>query len=241
MHQICGRVQRGRARREAVPLWKRLCACVSKDAASNRAATSYRRLCSTRSSSVCSSLIENAGGHHAGLHAPRLYLPNTVAFYGKFRALLDFESARFYDPLWDFVKLDAWVFRQHPRLLEPFLEGYRDVVHWRMDFNRRIFLYQALEYLAAFPYFGVASPNARMLHDFGHLSANGMPTAPSLARREGGELMKDLGSGDGREQRIGRHHVPARRERSTCADLFLTRRARQALRSRSSAQAASSR
>src|SRR3989449_6217899 len=39
-----------------------------------------------------------------------LYLPNTLVAAGRFRCLLDFEHARSWDALSDFVKLKMWVF-----------------------------------------------------------------------------------------------------------------------------------
>lgn len=111
-----------------------------------------------------------------------LYLPNTLVRQNRFCALLDFEAARFYDPLWDFVKLDAWVFQAHPQLRKHFLEGYTSEFPWRADAAERIFLYQAIEYLAAFPYFGERFPNLAMLKSFHSLIAAWMASDPDHLR-----------------------------------------------------------
>jgi aminoglycoside phosphotransferase (APT) family kinase protein len=53
-----------------------------------------------------------------------LYLPNTLATGGRFRALLDFEHARASDALCDFVKLQMWVFDRVPGAAPAFRVGY---------------------------------------------------------------------------------------------------------------------
>jgi len=53
-----------------------------------------------------------------------LYLPNTLAMGGRFRALLDFEHARFSDAVCDFVKLEMWVFEKIPGAAPAFRAGY---------------------------------------------------------------------------------------------------------------------
>jgi hypothetical protein len=83
-------------------------------------------------------------------------------------ALLDWESAAFYDPVWDWVKLGMWVFGRHPELRAPFHQGYTAVTDLPDGFADRLTVYQGIEYLAAFPYFGAAGrwPDAEMLNSF---------------------------------------------------------------------------
>jgi aminoglycoside phosphotransferase (APT) family kinase protein len=95
-----------------------------------------------------------------------LYLANALVNAENFSAILDFESARFYDPIWDFVKLDAWVFQRFPDLRQPFLQGYSEIIPWKPDFANRLFSYQGVEYLAAFPYFGTRFPDKKMFDNF---------------------------------------------------------------------------
>lgn len=95
-----------------------------------------------------------------------LYLANAIVNTDKLAALLDFESACFYDPIWDFVKLDAWVFQKFSDLRQPFLQGYTEITSWKSTFGKRIFAYQGVEYLAAFPYFGTRFPDKKMFNNF---------------------------------------------------------------------------
>ncbi|WP_372404580.1 phosphotransferase family protein [Streptomyces luteireticuli] len=97
-----------------------------------------------------------------------LYLPNALQLAGANGAvgLIDWESAAFYDPVWDFVKLGMWVFDRHPELRAPFMDGYGPLPG---AFDERLAVYQGIEYLAGFPYFGAAWPDATMLTGFRRL------------------------------------------------------------------------
>lgn len=57
-----------------------------------------------------------------------LSLRNTLIEGGRFAALLDFEHARFSDPVLEQVALYLSLFNREPGLLAPFLEGYRSVI-----------------------------------------------------------------------------------------------------------------
>ncbi|AUY50418.1 aminoglycoside phosphotransferase family protein [Streptomyces sp. CB01881] len=104
-----------------------------------------------------------------------LYLPNTLITSGNGQvAILDWEAAAFYDPVWDFVKLGMWVFERHPELRAPFLAGYTDVAPLPDGFHERLMIYQGIEYLAGFPYFGSAWPDDGMLAAFRTLLAGWM-------------------------------------------------------------------
>ena len=54
-----------------------------------------------------------------------LYLPNVLVETGRFKALLDFELAKGWDPVFDFVKLGMWVFERWPGGIAAFLTAYR--------------------------------------------------------------------------------------------------------------------
>lgn len=95
---------------------------------------------------------------HADVH-----LANTVVDGDRFVALLDFEHGRFFDPLWDFAKLDAWVFRRYPRFAAPFLDGYVSVVAWPSEADDRVGLCRCIEYLSQVEYFGSRFPSRAML------------------------------------------------------------------------------
>lgn len=105
-----------------------------------------------------------------------VYLPNTLLPERgpASAALLDWEAAAFYDPVWDFVKLGMWVFDQHPQLRGPFLDGYTCHAALPDGFQERLTVYQGIEYLAAFPYFGAAWPDEAMLGGFRRLLAGWM-------------------------------------------------------------------
>ena len=53
-----------------------------------------------------------------------LYLPNTLVTAGRFRCLLDFEHARSWDAVTEFVKLRMWVFEKMPGAEAEFWAGY---------------------------------------------------------------------------------------------------------------------
>ncbi|MGW2601220.1 phosphotransferase family protein [Streptomyces klenkii] len=96
-----------------------------------------------------------------------LYLPNTLQLTGRQAVgLLDWESAAYYDPVWDHVKLGMWVFDKHPQLQAPFMDGYTADTPLPNGFDERLTTYQGIEYLAGFPYFGVAWPDQTMLDGF---------------------------------------------------------------------------
>lgn len=107
-----------------------------------------------------------------------LYLPNTLLLADRHAevGLLDWESAAFYDPVWDFVKLNMWVFDQHPQLRAPFMDGYTAGEPLPEAFEERLSLYQGIEYLAAFPYFGATWPDGEMLTGFRRRLATWMDT-----------------------------------------------------------------
>lgn len=54
-----------------------------------------------------------------------LYLANVLLDAGRFAALIDFELAKGYDPLLDFIKLGMFVFAHYPDGLQPFMRAYR--------------------------------------------------------------------------------------------------------------------
>lgn len=95
-----------------------------------------------------------------------LYLSNVLVQNNKFHCIIDYEHARFYDPLWDFVKIEAWIFRKHPDIRKYFYQGYQSVIPWKEEYIHRIRLYEGVEFLAAFPYFGDKYPNENMLDTF---------------------------------------------------------------------------
>lgn len=78
-----------------------------------------------------------------------LYPPNTLVDEGRFSALLDFEHAKLWDPVHDFVKLGFWMFEPYPDSREPFLAGYGRLPD---RFDERLDVCLGLELLAGFPY-----------------------------------------------------------------------------------------
>lgn len=80
-----------------------------------------------------------------------LYLANVLASDGRFAALLDFELAKGYDPLLDFVKLGGFVFERWPASLKPFMAAYRHGVGRAPRVEERLSVCLALEQFVALP------------------------------------------------------------------------------------------
>ncbi|HEY8642846.1 MAG TPA: aminoglycoside phosphotransferase family protein [Candidatus Dormibacteraeota bacterium] len=81
-----------------------------------------------------------------------LYLPNTLVLRGGFAGLLDFEHAKLWDPVHDFVKLRWWVFDRHPEAEAPFMAGYRATAPPLPDFDARLHVCTGMELLAGLGY-----------------------------------------------------------------------------------------
>ncbi len=80
-----------------------------------------------------------------------LYLANVLINGGRFAALLDFELAKGYDPLLDFVKLGGFVFERWPASLKPFMAAYRHGVGRAPRVEERLSVCLALEQFVALP------------------------------------------------------------------------------------------
>lgn len=81
-----------------------------------------------------------------------LYLPNTLVAAGRFRCLLDFEHARSWDALADFVKLKMWVFDRVPGSEAEFCAGYGSNPLTTKDGGQRYRVGLGLELLSGFLY-----------------------------------------------------------------------------------------
>ncbi|NOK18528.1 phosphotransferase family protein [Corallococcus carmarthensis] len=98
----------------------------------------------------CSRLIEECLEEVGiGLVHWDLHMDNVVIADAELAAVLDFDRAELGDPLVDFVKVDATLLMEHPAGLPPFLEAYSAVHPLGPSWDRRIFLYQGIEYLSA--------------------------------------------------------------------------------------------
>ena len=106
-----------------------------------------------------------------------LYLPNVIVTPNASVAIIDFEHASFFDRVWEFVKLEIWVFRRFPHLRSPFMDGYTSRLEWSRSCDQRLQLYEGIEYLAGVPYFGARYPDERMLKDFLNLLSQWLPLA----------------------------------------------------------------
>lgn len=80
-----------------------------------------------------------------------LYLANVLARDGRFAALIDFELAKDYDPLLDFVKLGVFVFERWPASFEPFMDAYRHGAGRAPRVAERLAVCLALEQFVALP------------------------------------------------------------------------------------------
>jgi Ser/Thr protein kinase RdoA (MazF antagonist) len=103
--------------------------------------------------------LRGAAERVAGVIVPTLthrdlFLRNTLAREGRFAAILDFEHARFTDPVMEFVKLDALLFKPHQGSEEPFMRGYRSVrpEPFPREEERRSLCW-GLEFLGAMPFY----------------------------------------------------------------------------------------
>ncbi len=81
-----------------------------------------------------------------------LYLANVLVRDGRFEALLDFELAKGWEPMFDFVKLGMWVFEEWPRGFQPFVTAYRHRVGRVPDAEERLSTCLALENFVALGY-----------------------------------------------------------------------------------------
>jgi aminoglycoside phosphotransferase (APT) family kinase protein len=80
-----------------------------------------------------------------------LYLANVLVNEGRFAAILDFELAKGYDPLLDFVKLGAFIFERHPERIEPFTAAYRHHSDRLAQAEERLALCLALDQFVQVP------------------------------------------------------------------------------------------
>lgn len=94
-----------------------------------------------------------------------LYPPNTLIDTGRFVAILDFEHAKAWDPVHDFVKLQMWTFERHDGSEAPFLEGYRSTAPAVDAFDDRLQVCLGLELLAGSPHWKKHGEDA-MLADY---------------------------------------------------------------------------
>jgi aminoglycoside phosphotransferase (APT) family kinase protein len=81
-----------------------------------------------------------------------LHTPNTLVNSGRFVAILDFEHAKFWDAVFDFVKLRMWTFESQPGSEAPFMEGYQSTAPPLDRFEDRLRVCTGLELLAGLPY-----------------------------------------------------------------------------------------
>lgn len=109
--------------------------------------------------------VERVGPRGALVHRD-LYLSNLIVrreeASGRWAVsgLIDFESARYWDPVYDLTKLAFWVFEPHPVLREPFLAAYTAVRGpLSADFDERHRLYRLVEATAGVDYFFESQPD----------------------------------------------------------------------------------
>jgi len=82
-----------------------------------------------------------------------LYLANMLVTEGRVAGLLDFEHARFCDPVTDFVKLMVFVFHDFPEARPAFLEGYQQMRKLPEAFFARLSIALGLELVSTIPFF----------------------------------------------------------------------------------------
>ena len=94
-----------------------------------------------------------------------LYLPNTLVAAGRFRCLLDFEHARSWDALSDFVKLKMWVFDSVPGSESEFCSGYGSNPLMTNEGRMRFHVGLGLELLSGLVYWKTTG-QSEMLTDY---------------------------------------------------------------------------
>lgn len=94
---------------------------------------------------IISAVVEPALTHRD------LYLANILIAEGHLTALIDFELAKGYDPLLDFVKLGMFVFECWPDGIEPFMAAYRSRVGHIVRAEERVSICFALEQFVMLP------------------------------------------------------------------------------------------
>ncbi len=82
-----------------------------------------------------------------------LHLPNLLILENEQLGLLDFEHARFTDPVEDFIKLHVWVFRQYPEQEAALLAGYSTHMLWCAEAYARLKIHLAIYLFSALIYF----------------------------------------------------------------------------------------
>lgn len=87
-----------------------------------------------------------------------IWLENVLLKGCEVSRLLDFEHARFLDPLYDFGKPDELVFERWPTTRPSFVAGYESVRQLPADADERIGVYRGFQFLYMFNYFKVWSP-----------------------------------------------------------------------------------
>lgn len=70
---------------------------------------------------------------------------------GRLAALIDFELAKGYDPLLDFVKLGMFVFERWPESFDPFMAAYRRAADHAPRAGERLVVCLALEHFVLLP------------------------------------------------------------------------------------------
>jgi Ser/Thr protein kinase RdoA (MazF antagonist) len=82
-----------------------------------------------------------------------LYLANILVTEERLAGLLDFEHARFWDPVSDFVKLMLFVFHDFPEARPAFLDGYQQMRKLPEAFFARLSIALGLELVSMIPFF----------------------------------------------------------------------------------------
>ncbi|MFO0984318.1 MAG: aminoglycoside phosphotransferase family protein [Planctomycetota bacterium] len=121
-----------------------------------------------RLQSLCTASLDaldpGIGGEftHRDLHPGNVIIEERGIGYF-LNGIIDLEHCRFWDRLWDFAKLEWFVFDRHPSLREPFLRAYQALQPRPPDFDQRTRLYRAAEALISLTYFsGLDSAKAEL-------------------------------------------------------------------------------
>lgn len=100
--------------------------------------------------------------NHGDLHLGNIIIDK----HNKINAVIDFESSKFTDPLFDFIKLYLWVFSKYNEYETAFMEEYTMIKKTPSDFEERIHVYRGIEILHFIYYFGSRFPDKKMFDYF---------------------------------------------------------------------------
>lgn len=100
--------------------------------------------------------------NHGDLHLGNLICDDSYHI----NSIIDFESSKFTDVSFDFVKLNLWILSNHQEYFQDFMNGYRRTKRISDDFEARLDYSFGIEIIHFIDYFGRIYPNKSMYESF---------------------------------------------------------------------------